>query len=366
MKFLSILVKPASGLCNISCDYCFYRELSDGLCSEKHMRPEVAEQLIEKALAAGAEEVLFAFQGGEPLLAGHAFYEHFAAAVEARRGRTKVSYSVQTNGTLLDDEYIRLFKKYGFLAGVSLDGPKYIHDVHRLTPDGRGTFQPALENAKRLQAAGVQVNILSVVTGDAAARAEKLYRFFKKNGFRFLQFLPCMDPVHAEQGGGEASLTNGAYYKFLSELFELWYRDLCAGEYISIRHFDNWVRLLQHRPVDTCSLSGRCGSYFVVEANGDVYPCDFYVGEEFLLGNICTDTFSMLLQRLEQSGFLTEAAARRSGQCGRCGNEDLCHGGCKRDWVMGEQGGRTRYCAALDRFFTENRGRMLQVAEALA
>lgn len=365
MKFLSILIKPVSGLCNMHCSYCFYRELSEDLPHQDRMPAEVTAALIDKALASGAQEILFAFQGGEPLLAGVPYYEGFTSYVDSHKGNVKVSYSIQTNGTLVDNDYIELFRKYSFLVGVSLDGPKYVHDQNRLSAQGQGTFETILTNTRKMQEAGIEVNILTVITNESAARAGKLYRFYKKYDFEAIQFIPCMDSVCVEQGSQAYSLTVSSYYRFLTEWFQLWYNDLLAGNYISIRHFDNWVRLMQRRPVDTCALSGQCGSYFVIEANGDVFPCDFYVGTEYLLGNILHDSFPVLLKNLEVTDFLVEAAIKRSDACATCSNVDLCHGGCKRDWVYEGSQGRTRYCEALNRFFTENRSHLAVIAKAV-
>ena len=365
MRFLSILVKPVSGLCNMDCSYCFYRELAEALPHQNQMSTDVTTALVDKALASGAQEILFAFQGGEPLLAGVPYYENFTSYVDAHKEDVKVSYSIQTNGVLINDDYIQLFRKYNFLVGVSLDGPKYIHDQNRLSAQGRGTFEVVIANTRKMQEAGIAVNILTVITNESAVRAGKLYRFYKKYGFEAIQFIPCMDSAYVEQGSLAHSLTVSSYYQFLTELFQLWYSDLLAGNYISIRHFDNWVRIMQRRPVDTCALSGQCGSYFVVEANGEVFPCDFYVEAGHLLGNILYDSFSVLRKNLEDSGFLAESVAKRSDLCATCSNVDLCHGGCKRDWVYEGQQGRTRYCEALDRFFTENRSRIAMIAKVV-
>ncbi len=365
MKFLSILVKPVSGLCNIDCKYCFYKELNDGTCGEKCMSDEVMKQLIEKAAESGAKEILFAFQGGEPFLAGEAFYERFITYAREKIVHAKVSYSIQTNGTLLSERYIQILRDNHFLVGISLDGPKYIQDKYRQTCQGEGTFESVIGNAKRMMQEGIPVNILTVITKYSALRAKKMYQFYKKAGFEYLQFIPCMDSRLEVQGSGEESLDSESYYKFLKELFSCWYEDFMQGEYISIRHFDNWVRLLMGQPVDTCSMNGRCGSYFVVERDGTVYPCDFYADSEHYLGTIVQDDFGELLKRLEQGKFLTESVEKRSKKCEVCPNEDLCHGGCKRDWVWEEQQGRSRYCEALNRFFTEHRKQIRQIGQLL-
>ncbi len=363
MKYLSILVKPVSGNCNIDCKYCFYKELvSEKGDTSNVMKKEVMTALIDKAIASGSDEVMFAFQGGEPLLAGEQYYEEFVQYVNMVKGAVKVSYSIQTNGMLVSDWYIKIFKENDFLIGVSLDGPKYIHDAVRVTYQGKPTFETVISNTKRLMAAGIRVNVLTVITNSSAARAGKLYEFYKKNHFEFLQFIPCMDSIGICQGSAADSLDNKNYLMFLNAWFIRWYEDLMSGEYISIRHFDNWIRIAIGQPVDTCSLAGQCGSYYVVEREGDVFPCDFYVMDQWCLGNILDNSFEELRDRLIKSGFLQESKIQLSEKCKVCANRDLCRGGCKRDWVYDDAQGRTRYCEALDSFFSENRLKISQIA----
>ena len=363
MKYLSLLIKPVSGMCNMSCRYCFYRELSDDAGGAGAMSRELCDALIKKAFSIAEEEVIFAFQGGEPLLAGPSFYRIFIETVNREKGGKKASYSIQTNGLLLNEEYEKIFLENDFLVGISLDGPRKIHDACRVDHRGEGTFYRVLNQAKKLAAAGVKVNILSVVTPKLAEKPEYVYDFFKKQGFAFLQFIPCMDSIRSIQGEGEDSLKDSQYLHFLNGLFACWQKDFRDGNYISIRHFDNWVRMAAGQPGDTCALSGQCGSYFVIERDGSVYPCDFYVQKEYLLGNIRDDDFQALLARLQESGFLTDYKEKLSSDCRECPDYDLCRGGCKRDWVIGERGGRTRYCWALREFFDANRGALQEIAE---
>lgn len=365
MKFLSILIKPVSGLCNIDCKYCFYKELNDGKCGEKCMSEAIMKQLIDKAADSGAKEILFAFQGGEPFLAGEEYYEKFIAYAGKKILDAKVSFSIQTNGTILSDRYVQILKENQFLVGISLDGPKYIQDHYRQTCQGEGTFERVIANAKRMMTEGIPVNILTVITKYSALRAKKMYQFYKKSGFKYLQFIPCMDSRTEVQGSQEESLDSESYYKFLKELFDCWYVDFMQGEYISIRHFDNWVRLTMGQPVDTCSMNGKCGSYFVIERNGMVYPCDFYADEKHCLGTIVKDNFGQLLEHLEKGTFLTESIEKRSVKCIDCSNEDLCHGGCKRDWIWEGQQGCSRYCEALNKFFDEYRSQIGQIGQLL-
>ncbi|MCR5667385.1 MAG: anaerobic sulfatase maturase [Eubacterium sp.] len=365
MQFLNTLIKPVSGACNLDCSYCFYKELVEQLPQHMCMSDETMRALIDRALSSGAREILFAFQGGEPMLAGEEYYERFIAYVNQKKTNQKVTYSIQTNGTILSDAYIALFLEHDFLVGISLDGPAYVQNHHRVTVGGKETFADVFANVKRLMAAGVKVNVLSVITKYSSSRAEKLYKFYKKTGFEFIQFLPCMDPVLCVQGAQEDSLGTDDYERFLCDFFDCWYRDFMAGEYISVRHFDNWIRMMCGQQAESCALSGVCSSYFVIESNGDVYPCDFYVMEEKKLGNVMEHDFNELQMRASESGFLTEPIQQRSEDCAVCPYRIMCNGGCKRDRIYEGDKGKTRYCEALKRFFAKNVSKMQEVVRML-
>lgn len=365
MQFLGLLIKPVSGCCNMDCTYCFYKELVGEEAKITVMNEEITEQLIEKAFESEAATILFAFQGGEPLMAGLEFFEKFVNKVETKKTNQKIHYSVQTNGLLLNKAFRDFLIRHHFLVGLSLDGPKYIHDKFRIDYRRNGTFFKVFENALAFQKEGGSINILFVITSEAATRAEKIYSFFKKHHFQYLQFIPCMDSIYEIQGETDTSLKNKEYVRFLKALFNLWEEDFMNGEYISIRHFDNWIRMLMGEPSDTCALSGQCGSYFVIERDGSVYPCDFYVAKEWKIGNITMMNFMELENALIESGFLSDYQQKRDKECLQCRNQDLCRGGCKRDWVLSEYGGKTRYCEAYQEFFDFACPKMIKIAQKM-
>ena len=191
-----------------------------------------------------------------------------------KRDDLEIFYFIQTNGYTLDDRWARFFQENRFLVGVSLDGTIHTHDRWRKNIRGEGTFRRVMEGIDSLNRYRVPFNILTVVTGDVARTADKVYRFLRKQGFDHLQFIPCMDPL----GGKEKSaysLSGEEYGDFLCRIFDLWYDELCRGEQVWIRQFDNYVDMLSGYEPEACDMRGRCGKNYVIEADGSVYPVSY-------------------------------------------------------------------------------------------
>ena len=236
MKYVSLLIKPVSGSCNMRCKYCFYRDVSDKRSVENYgrMSDETMETLVRNALDTCEEGCSFAFQGGEPTLAGLDFFRKFTSLAEKYNTKgVKVSYALQTNGLDLSDDWAEFFSKENFLVGVSLDGDKAIHDTSRLDARGKVTFSRVINTIERFNKHGVEYNILCVLTSYVARHPEKIYRFFKSSGFKYLQFIPCLDPLGEERGGNFYSLTPERYEMFLKQIFDLWYADCKKHQGIS-------------------------------------------------------------------------------------------------------------------------------------
>ncbi|MBR0041199.1 MAG: hypothetical protein IJP64_07450 [Oscillospiraceae bacterium] len=232
------------------------------------MSSQTAELLLEDAYRTvdPGGSVSFAFQGGEPTVAGLDFFRSFTArARELKPPGVAISFSIQTNGTLLDGEWARFFRDEGFLVGISLDGFPDLHNAHRIDAEGKGSRNRAVRNAALLQKTGVAVNALCVVTAQCARSPQKVYENLKKLGFDYVQFIACLDPIGEERGGRPWSLKPEAYGQFLCRLFDLWYRDWEQGSYHSIRLFDDHIHLLLGEAGSTCATCGNYGAYFVVE-----------------------------------------------------------------------------------------------------
>lgn len=370
MRTVSFLVKPASSLCDLRCGYCFYADEarnraqpSMGLMSE-----DTARTLIEQAYACvdpgGA--VSFTFQGGEPTMAGLDFFQFFAGTARALcPGDVTVSFSIQTNATLLDEAWAAFFRRERFLVGVSVDGYGELHDLYRVDPAGRGTWKTVTRAVAMLRKHQVDVNALCVVTGQCAKRPERAYGALKKLGFEYIQFIACLDPIGARRGSQRFSLTPDAYGRFLCRLFDLWYRDWEQGRYHSVRLFDDYIHVLLGDGATTCATCGKCGAYYVVEGDGSVYPCDFFALDRWRMGRLGERSLAELSQSPQAVGFLRWGRDEPAA-CAACPWKNVCGGGCKNDWVQGPDGPYNYFCPSFRALFEHAMPRMLRVAQAEA
>lgn len=360
---LALLVKPVSGLCNMRCSYCFYRDLVEeaGEGGRGIMDGRTTRALCRRIFENRPDNVSLAFQGGEPTLWGAERFGRFLDCMEEENKQgVPVHYAVQTNALELDAGMVELWKKHGFLVGASLDGRRSLHDRYRRLGTGEGTFKDVLKNISMLLENGIKVNILCVVTGDAAESAEQIYNFFVGRGYTHIQFIPCLD-THKKAGRGY-SLTPGGYGRFLCGLYDLWERGIYDGRYTSVRQFDNYIYMLKGLEPENCSMAGACSENYVVEADGSVYPCDFYATKSHLLGNI--NKMGFLQMDMAASFFRREP--RHMEACGECEYYSICRGGCKRDLVRVDEGkNMNRLCGAYKIFFRHSLERMRRLAEAV-
>lgn len=335
MPAASILIKPTSANCNMNCKYCFYKCLSSNReeYSKGFMTEDTLEKLVIRAFEYAEGAVTFAFQGGEPTLAGIPFFEK---AVELQKKYNKngiiVENTIQTNGLLIDEEWAEFLAKNHFLVGLSLDGPRKMHDAARFDVKGEGTFERLMNTVSILKQYNVDFNILTVVTNETAANASALYKFYQRNKFPYVQLIPCMDEPGRNEANSENSnpyaVTPEAYGKFLCQFFDLWYEDFKRGEIIDVRMFSNLAQMTVGYPPEECGMSGCCNCYFVVEGDGSVYPCDFYCMDEWKLGTVA-ESFSDLIQGKTAEKFV-EASKFVSEECRECSYVSLCRGGCRR------------------------------------
>ena len=350
MKHLQMMIKPASSNCNLRCSYCFYEDecRNREIPSYGLMALDTLEILVKKALEEAEDSCTFGFQGGEPMLAGLSFFQKFIEFTEKyKKPETRLSFCIQTNGTLIDDDWAEFLKKNRFLVGISLDGIGEIHDRSRKDTQGKDTFKRVLKNAEFLQKKQVDVNILCVLTKQSARKIRSIYEFLKKHGFYYHQYIPCLDPLGEERGRRPWSLTPEYYGSALKELFDLWYKDIMEGHPVSIREFDNWLAMLQGNPPEACAQMGRCSMQNIVEANGDIFPCDFYVLDQYRAGNIQDEDFHFGREDFSEIDFLREGR-ERGRECPDCHWYPLCRGGCRRDYT---EEGRNYFCRAYQEFF---------------
>lgn len=365
MPPLSLMIKPVSGACNMRCAYCFYEDVSSHRAQKSHgsMSLDLLETLVRRAFSYADERVLFAFQGGEPTLAGAAFYRELIRLQRKYNSRgIAVFNSLQTNGYQLEDELIDLFAREKFLIGVSLDGTEALHDQYRVDQKKEGTYDCVKRTINRLHERGVEINILCVVNGAVARNGVSVFRALAPYGF--IQFIPCMDGLDGKPNA--FSLTDIQYGDFLIDTFAEYAASIRGGRYVSVRNFDNWIGMLLGQPPESCAMAGRCGVYYLIEGDGGVYPCDFYVLDEWKLGNVKDSSFARLDKSPVARRFL-EMSYREAGECGKCEWKRLCHGGCRRDREPTIDGllGLNRFCMSFRRFFDRSYADMLDIAEGI-
>lgn len=367
MKYLNYLIKPASSACNLRCRYCFYCDIAENrsVGNLGLMQPDTVQALLRETFTRldPGGSVHFAFQGGEPTLAGLDFYRDFLAQVKAYNTKgASITYSIQTNGTLLDEDWVLFLKQHDFLVGLSLDGTKELHDLYRVDARQEGTWSRVCTSLRLLETHRVRTNILCVVTAQCARHPEKVYNQLKSLGARYFQFIPCLDPLGHPGKGPGYSLTAESYGKFLCRMFDLWYRDWVRQDYCSIRLFEDYINILLGTPQGTtCSACGNCGGYLVVEGDGSVYPCDFFALDQWKLGSIRENTIPELFASPQHREFLG-LRQHPPAECAACPWQRLCRGGCTNDWVGSEP--RNRHCTALRAFFAHAQQRLLTVARA--
>ncbi|HEY4363006.1 MAG TPA: anaerobic sulfatase maturase [Bryobacteraceae bacterium] len=330
----SLLIKPASAVCNLDCEYCFYldrdadpyKALSREGLPSRRMSLDTLERLVESYLAYSYPHSSFIFQGGEPTLAGLPFFEKLVE-FQTQYGRSGqvVSNALQTNAVLLDENWCKLFRDYNWFLGVSLDGLESMHDRYRYNKGGAGSWKQVMQSVALLQKHAVPFNILCVVSQANVGHAAELYRFFRSLGVDNLQFIPLaeFDP----QGNPlPFTLTAQQYGKFLVDLHQVWQPD---RKTMHIRFFENILEALAGKKPTTCTMHQSCDSYAVVEYNGDVYPCDFFVEKPWKLGNIMADSWGQIAARPRRLDFASKKSVPHP-VCQACEYQSICHSGCPK------------------------------------
>jgi uncharacterized protein len=327
MKEFSLLIKPSSADCNMNCNYCFYLKKSSLYPEEKihRMTEATLEKLISHYMETPQTYYTFSWQGGEPTLMGLKF---FKKVVEFQKNYGKagslVANGLQTNGTLIDNALAKYLSEYKFLLGVSLDGPEYLHDNYRKFLGGQGTFKKVMRGIRILKDNDVKFNILTLVNDFNVDKAAEVYKFLVKRSLFFHQYIPCVE--FDSQGNLQPFSINGEQWgNFLINLFNQWYpQDIHK---VSIRLFDSILNYLIHGKSTICHMTDSCNQYLVVEYNGDIYPCDFFVMRDLKLGNIHKDSWKNILNSITYLDF-GKAKSDYSFLCNFCPYLNYCYGDC--------------------------------------
>ncbi|MBN1532778.1 MAG: anaerobic sulfatase maturase [Spirochaetes bacterium] len=361
----NILVKPAGPDCNLACTYCFYHGKSTLFpgSGAHRMDLETLEVMTRQLLSGPVPQVSFSWQGGEPTLMGIDFFRRAVEYQERYGGGKTVGNGLQTNGILVDREWASLFRDYNFLVGLSIDGPEHVHDRYRRDPGGRGTWRRVMDTAALLLDSGVAVNALSVVNDYSARYPEETYRFLKGAGLTYMQFIPCVETGTGDvPGAAPFSADPEAYGEFLCRLFDLWTGDIHDGvPGTSIRFFESLLYGYAGLAPAECTLMTECGPYVVVEHNGDVYSCDFFVSPEWRLGNVGSAHLAELLNSPLQKTF-GMMKSHLTAKCQGCPWLWICRGGCTKDRLRDPlDRGLNHFCGAFEAFFRHADGRLRDI-----
>lgn len=353
-KPLYVMLKPAGAHCNLACKYCYYLEKNKLYpTAQRHlMSDEMLEQFTREYIEAQTmNQVLFTWHGGEPLLRSIDFYRKALSLQQKYAGGRRIDNVIQTNGTLLTDEWCEFFAQNHWLVGISIDGPQPDHDHYRLTAAGKPSWKKVMQGIKLLKKHGVEWNAMAVVNAYNANHPLEFYRFFKENGCQFLQFTPIVERLTRHEDGrtlasladkdeislSKASVAPEQWGYFLCAIFDEWVREDVGKIFVEI--FDctlaNWMGISP----GICAYSKECGHAGVMEHNGDVYSCDHFVFPEYKLGNIRDYSLIDMLYGEQQQEFSRLKHSSLPRQCKECDMEFACHGECPKNRFMKDKYG---------------------------
>ena len=345
-KPLYVMLKPAGAHCNLACKYCYYLE-KNNLYQNSHrhlMSDEMLEQFTREYIEAQTmPQVLFTWHGGEPLMRSIDFYKKALALQKKYAHGKQIDNVIQTNGTLLTDEWCEFFAKNHWLVGISIDGPQEYHDHYRVTPAGKPSWEKVMQGISLLKKHRVEWNAMAVVNAYNAEHPLEFYHFFRDNGCQYLQFTPIVERLTEHEDGrtlasladdreiplADASVTPQQWGNFLCTIFDDWVRHDVGKTFVEI--FDctlaNWMGVLP----GICAYSKECGHAGVMEHNGDVYSCDHFVFPEYKLGNIRNQSLIDMLYGEKQQAFSRLKHTSLPRQCKECDMEFACHGECPKN-----------------------------------
>ena len=387
---IHILAKPIGPACNLNCDYCFYLEKTALFGSRKtfKMSDKVLRTFIAEYISAQPTPVVeFVWQGGEPTLLGIDFFRRVVEIQRHFAGAKTVTNSIQTNGTLLTDEWCAFLKNHNFMVGISLDGPQKIHDHYRKDRSGKGSFDRVMRGLKLLQKHGVDYNVMACVARETAKYPLDVYRFFKEQNIEFIQFAPVVERLpdaagkkHGLRLAGPAvldgknesvdvtswSVIPEAYGDFLIAIYEEWVRHDVGKTFVM--NFEWALNAWLGNPSPVCIHAKQCGRSLVIEHNGDVFACDHSVYPEYRLGNILCDRVMDMVEKSINSGFGVSKESALPNWCLECDVLRACRGGCPKHRfataLFGEPG--LQYlCAGYKKFFLHIRKYLRAIVQLL-
>ncbi len=365
MNSFSLLIKPASADCNLRCEYCFYIQHLENVKSTPRMSDEVLETMIAGYMQTNQNNnYAFGWQGGEPMIMGLKFYQK---AIKFQKqyapSGAVISNGLQTNGTLITDDFARFLGEYKFLLGVSLDGPEYLHDYYRKTKSQKATHNLVLRGIDYLRENKVEFNILILANNKNVRKAREVYQYLREEGFYFHQYIPCVE--FDENNNPESfSITGEEWGNFLCDLFDQWIKEDINK--VSIRLFDSILEYLVYGRYNVCHMDKNCCQYFVIEYDGSVYPCDFFVRDDLLLGNVLYDEWDVILKSPIYHKFGQEKSKWHQ-ICNSCPFINLCHGDCQKFRIGNLQSSNklSVLCNGWKKFYTHTLPRFRVIADRI-
>ncbi len=364
MKEFSLLIKPASFDCNLRCKYCFYlrKEKLFGSCTHR-MSNDVLEKMVSSFLDLDIRNHIFSWQGGEPTLMGVDFFKNALKLMQKYGNGKNVTNTLQTNGVLLNDDWAKILHDYNFLVGLSLDGPAGIHNENRFDAAGKGTHHKVINAIKLLERNKVEFNILTLVNQANVKRPAEIYRYLKNLGIKYHQYIECVEYM---PGGGLApfAISGVEWGKFICQIFDEWYKHDRYN--VSMRLFDTILTKLVNNQAIACNMARDCRQYLVVEYDGGVYPCDFFVEPRFKLGNIMENSWKEMLESPLYEKFGMRKCASDE-YCGECQWLELCAGCCPKNRPDYKQDARavSELCAGWKMFYSHTIGRFRSLADEI-
>lgn len=359
-----VMAKSAGDQCNLDCVYC--KHLKSTKEEAQEMNTQTLELFTRQYIDAQIHSaVRFYWIGGEPLIRGLSFYRDAIRLQQIYGAGKTITNTLQTNGILLDEEWCSFLKQYDFQINLSLDGPQHCHDHYRVKSDGSGSFNEVMHAIELLRQYGIRFNIKSTINNYNVQFPLEMYRFFRTNGLRHIQFVPH---VSMQEGHlTEWSVPTMAYGDFLCTIFDEWVRHDVGNMFISI--FENTLKIFCRKEAQNCMYAPTCGHTAMADSNGDIYACNYFYSPEFKLGNIEEATITGMMYGRKQLRFGQQKRSGLSIQCKKCNYLRFCNGGCLKDRIGNSQTGEKHhniFCPAYQKFFAHVSPAMIFMAEEIA
>ena len=361
----NMMFKPVGSLCNLGCSYCYYLDKVSLFDEHSPLQLDLLEKVIKEYIELNdGEQIVFDWHGGEPLLLGLDYFKKIVRLQNKYRGNKHIYNTIQTNATLLDDDYARFFKENNFLVGVSVDGPQDIHDKYRKYKGGQPTFLKVMHGIELLHRYAVDFNTLTTISKAGEGRGLEVYQFMKNIGSRYMQFMPVLEYVNtinkniASPDDDNSSLAEWSvnpleYGKFMCDIFDYWVKNDVGSYFVNL--FDSTLANYCGLNPGTCVYSETCGANAVMERNGDIYPCDHFVYPMYKLGNVKDMSLQEIMLSEKSRRFGIDKRNMLPSQCIRCKYYLACHGECPKHRFTKTEQNEVRInslCEGLYHFFS--------------